>query len=115
MNFLIKNWDSILFIVLLIFTLYFLAKKGAKKKVYEILFYLVTIAEKEFGGGTGQLKYSAVSTWVYEKLPAVTRILFTNKQLDMMIEESVDRMKEYLESNINAQELVEGYKFNSAL
>lgn len=105
-DFIVSNWDSILFILLAIIALIFLYRRGAKKKVFEILFYLVTVAEEEFGGGTGQLKFAAVTTWIYERLPAITKLLFTAKQVDNMIEDAVERMKEYLESNSKARILI---------
>lgn len=105
-DFIVSNWDSILFILLAIIALIFLYRRGAKKKVFEILFYLVTVAEEEFGGGTGQLKFAAVTTWIYERLPAIAKLLFTAKQIDNMIEGAVERMKEYLESNSKARILI---------
>lgn len=105
-DFIVSNWDSILFILLAITALIFLYRRGAKKKVFKILFYLVTVAEEEFGGGTGQLKFAAVTTWIYERLPAITKLLFTAKQIDNMIEDVVERMKEYLESNSKAKILI---------
>lgn len=110
-NFLITHWDSISFLILLILFLLCLAKRGATKQVNEILFFLVTKAENEFGDGTGQLKYSAVTTWIYERLPTIVKFLFTAKQLDQMIEDAVIRMKEYLKSNSDAKELVDNFVF----
>ncbi len=106
-DFLVLNWDSVLFVIVAALILIFLYRKGAKKKVFEMLFYLVTIAEEEFGGGTGQLKFAAVTTWIYDRLPAITKILFTAKQIDNMIEEAVERMKEYLKTNEQARNLIE--------
>jgi len=106
-NFLIVNWDSVLVVVVAILALIYLYKRGAKKKVFKILFYLVTLAEEEFGGGTGQLKFAAVTTWIYERLPAITKLLFTTKQIDNMIEDAVERMKDYLKTNEQARNLIE--------
>lgn len=106
-SFIVSNWGSVLFILLAITALIFLYKRGAKKKVFKILFYLVTVAEEEFGGGTGQLKFAAVTTWIYERLPAITKLLFTTKQIDNMIEDAVERMKDYLKTNEQARNLIE--------
>lgn len=105
-DFIIANWDSVLIVILFILFLLVLVRKGAIKQVNEILFYLVTEAEKQFGGGTGQLKYAAVTAWLYEKLPAVVRLLFTTKQTDLLIENAVLRMKKYLDTNDNAKILI---------
>ena len=98
-EFIIKYWDSVLVVVLFILFLLVLIKK--------ILFYLVIKAEKEFGGGTGALKYAAVTTWLYERLPTIIRILFTEKQIDKLIEDAVGRMKTYFDTNYNARVLIE--------
>lgn len=105
-NFIITNWDSVLVVVLFILFLLVLIKKGAVAQVDEILFYLVSEAERQFGGGTGALKYAAVTAWLYERLPAVVRLLFTTKQIDLLIENAVLRMKKYLETNKDAKVLI---------
>lgn len=102
-NFFMTYWDSIMFALLFIGFILFLLHKGYVKQANEILFYLVTQAEKEFGGGTGQLKYAAVTTWLYEKLPAIAKILLTSDQIDILIESAVLRMKEYLDNNMQAR------------
>ncbi|XCH79077.1 MAG: phage holin, LLH family [Candidatus Dehalobacter alkaniphilus] len=104
--FLMANWDSILFVVVALVVLLVLLKKGYKARVAEVLFYLVTKAEQELGGGTGELKFAAVTTWLYEKLPAIAKLIFTKKQLDAMIEAAVTRMKEYLTVNESAKKLI---------
>ena len=106
-NFIIANWDSVLVVVLFILFLLILIKKGATTQVNEILFYLVIEAEAQFGGGTGVLKYAAVTTWLYERLPSIIKILFTSKQIDLLIENAVIRMKKYLDTNDNARILIE--------
>lgn len=108
-DFITTHWDSIAFAILFLLFLLLLVKKGAKKQVNKILFYLVTKAENEFGNGTGQLKYAAVTAWIYERLPSITKFLFTAKQIDKMIEDAVDRMKEYLSKNKEAKLLVDNY------
>lgn len=106
MEFLAQYWDSILVVVLFIVICIVLVKKGSAKYVKQMLFYLVTQAEAEFGSGTGDLKYAAVTTWLYEKLPAILKFFFTAKQIDAMIEAAVDQMKEYLQKNASAQAFV---------
>lgn len=105
-EFLMNNWDSVLVVVLFILFLLYLIKKGATRQVNQILFYLVIEAEATFGGGTGQLKYAAVVTWLYEKLPTIVKILFTEKQIDLLIENAVLKMKKYLETNMDAKILI---------
>ena len=77
-----------------------------KKQVAAILLYLVTKAEAEFGSGTGEIKKSAVATWIYERLPAFIRFFLSEAVISQMIEDAVAYMKEYLQNNTKAQELV---------
>lgn len=105
-DFIIQNWDSAVVVILFIMAMLVLLKKGATKQVNEILFFLVTEAEAQFGGGTGQLKYAAVVAWLYERLPVVVRMLFTAKQIDLLIENAVIRMKKYLDANKDAKILI---------
>lgn len=105
-KFIISNWDSILTIILFIVFLLFLIKKGATTQVSQILFYLVIEAEKQFGNGTGALKYAAVTTWLYERLPSIIKVLFTDRQIDQMIEKAVKDMKDYFDTNKNAELLI---------
>lgn len=105
-DFLTSNWDSVLVVILFLLLIVYLIKRGATKQVNEILFYLVTEAEATFGSGTGELKYAAVVAWLYEKLPTIIKILFTEKQIDNLIENAVSRMKEYLATNEKAKLLI---------
>jgi hypothetical protein len=105
-NFIITNWDSVLVVILFIVACIVLARKGSAVYVKQMLFYLVTQAEAEYGAGTGNLKYAAVTTWLYERIPAILKFFFTAKQIDKMIEAAVEQMKEYLKKNTSAQAFV---------
>lgn len=100
------NLIAVIILVVVVIALILLLQTKYKKYASEILLYLVIEAEKEFGGGTGQLKYSAVFTWLYEKLPTLAKIILPKKVISDLIETAVGKMKEYLESNIKASEFV---------
>jgi len=85
-----------------------LARLGYKRHVSEILFYLVVLAEKQFGGGTGEIKFAAVTAWIYERIPIALRLLFTQKEISNLIELAVTRMKDYLARNQKATEQITG-------
>ena len=106
MQFLLTHYPSIIAVAVFLALLFLLFKKGAKSQVKEILFYLVTQAEKQFGEKTGQLKYACVVTWLFERLPAVCRFFLTEKEISALIESAVERMKEYLSSNEKAKDIV---------
>lgn len=107
-DFVINYWSSILVVVLFVVACIVLIKKGYTKYVKQICFYLVCEAEEQFGNGTGTLKYAAVTTWLYEKLPLVCKWLFTEKQLDTLIETAVTEMKDWLSKNKEASNLIIG-------
>ena len=110
MKIIIENWEIILLIVIctvictaIIGILFY---TGNIKKIKQILLYLVTKAEQELGSGTGELKYAAVTTWLYERLPTIAKVFFTTKRIDALIEEAVSKMKQYLSENENAKRLI---------
>lgn len=61
-----------------------------------ILLHLVTEAEEKWGGGTGEIKFSAVAEALYDKLPSAARFLLSGKTIASLIESAVERMKQYL-------------------
>lgn len=105
-DFIVNYWSSILVVILFIVVCVILVKKGYAKYVKQICFSLVCDAESAFGSGTGALKYAAVTTWLYDKLPAVCKLLFTEKQIDAFIEDAVAKMKEWLKTNDKANALI---------
>lgn len=94
--------------LLIVIALVILLQTKFKKQAAEILLYLVTQAEAQLGGGTGQLKYSAVTMWLYEQLPGIARLLLPARVIDKLIEEAVEHMKTYLKENASAKVLVDG-------
>lgn len=101
-NFVVEHWSSLIALALLIVALVILVKRGYTKFAKQVVFFLVCEAESKFGSGTGTLKYSAVTAWLYEKLPLVCKLLFTEKQIDKMIEDAVTQMKEWLSTDEKA-------------
>lgn len=94
--------------LLILIALVILLQTKYKKQAAEVLLYLVTQAEAQLGAGTGQLKYSAVTMWLYEQLPGTARLLLPARVIDRMIEDAVEYMRGYLEENVNAKMIVEG-------
>lgn len=98
------NWENILVVIGFILLVIILIKKGLTNKVNTMALYLVAKAEEEFGGGTGLLKYAAVTTWIYDRLPSILKLLFTDSQIDKIIEGQLKKFKEYLENSISIEE-----------
>ena len=86
---------NIAIVLIAIFSLIWLWKKGYRKQVREILLILVIQAEKAWGSGTGAVKFSEV----YNKLPTIVTLLFTRNDIEQMINDAVEQMKRYIESN----------------
>ena len=86
--FLLANWDSVLVILAFLALIVVLVKRGETKVLNKVLFSLVTQAEKQFGGGTGKLKLAAVSDWIYQRIPAILKLLFIESMIETALEEA---------------------------
>ena len=93
---------NILIVLVAIFSLIWMWKKGYRKQVREILLILVIQAEKAWGRGTGAVKFSEV----YNKLPTIVTLLFTRNDIEQMINDAVEQMKKYIESNSAVRNLI---------
>lgn len=93
------NIGSILVVLLFIVGLLFMYKKGKKEFVRQVVLSLVVQAEKALGSGTGELKYAMVVENIYKVLPSILTILISEKELDKLIEDGVQYMKECLSSD----------------
>lgn len=99
LEFIKVNYDSILVGLVFIIGLLFLYKKGKKELVRKVILSLVVQAEKALGSGTGELKYAMVVENVYKVLPRILTVLISKKELDNMIESSVQYLEEYLKKD----------------
>ena len=86
-------------------------KKAAKAAVTENLRQLilgwVTDAEHDLGGGTGKLKASKVAAMIYKYIPDDLKPLFTQKEIQDMIDTVLTDAKKYWEKNGKAREYIE--------
>lgn len=115
LTFLAKNWDSVLVIVAFLALVVVLIKRGETKILKQILFNLVTQAEKQFGSGTGSLKYAAVADWIYQRIPAVLKLLFTSNDIEKMIEAALEEAKKAWGANENLKGYIETPSVESLL
>ena len=107
LEFLLANWDSVLVVLAFLVLIVVLIRRGETKVLKNILFSLVTQAEKQFGGGTGSLKFAAVSDWIYQRIPAVLKLLFTAKDIEKMIESVLEEAKQAWGANENLKDYIE--------
>ena len=114
-TFLAKNWDSVLVVVTFLAVVVVLIKRGETKILKQILFNLVTQAEKQFGSGTGSLKYAAVADWIYQRIPAVLKLLFTSSDIEKMIEAALEEAKKAWGANENLKGYIDTPSVESLL
>lgn len=115
LTFLAKNLDSVLVIVAFLAVVVVLIKRGETKILKQILFNLVTQAEKQFGSGTGSLKYAAVADWIYQRIPAVLKLLFTSSDIEKMIEAALEEAKKAWGANENLKGYIDTPSVESLL
>lgn len=108
LDFFATHWDSVLLVVLCVLALTMLYVMGQKKIVYKILYGLVTEAEKQFGGGTGELKQAYVMEKVYGVLPAVLKMIISAEQLGKWVDEALVFAKEKWKKNANIDDYING-------
>ena len=115
LTFLAKNWDSVLVVVAFLALVVVLINRGETKILKQILFNLVTQAEKQFGSGTGSLKYAAVADWIYQRIPAVLKLLFTSSDIEKMIEAALEEAKKAWGANENLKGYIDTPSVESLL
>lgn len=114
-QFLAANWDSVLVVLAFLVLVVVLIKRGETKVLKKILFNLVTQAEKQFGSGTGELKFAAVADWIYQRIPAVLKLLFTSSDIEKMIEAALEEAKKAWGANENLKGYIDTPSVESLL
>ena len=114
MKYVVENWFVIVALMAVVaaggYTIYVFVKMQSDKqlnKVREWLLYAVTKAEKELGGGTGQIKLRYVYDMFVARFTWFAKAI-SFEMFSMMVDEALDKMKEMLESNKAMQTLVSG-------
>ena len=107
LHFMLKYWDSVVLVAVVIGIILYLIKTGQTKILKKIAVRLVTEAEGELGNGTGIFKQAAVIEWLYDKIPAVLKIFFTQKDLEKLVDTVVEEVKKKWECNEHIQEYIE--------
>lgn len=98
-EFLVANWDSVAVVVVIIAVVIFLIVKKQWGVLDKMLFALVTWAEREYGGGTGNLKLAAVIEKIYPHIPAIIRLFLSTAALEKMIEKALEEAKKRWDQN----------------
>lgn len=113
MEFLINNWPIIVGIVAVIAVAALAVKTFLNypraeqlNKVKEWLLFAVIQAEKELGGGTGQIKLRYVYDMFVARFPAVAKFI-TFETFSYMVDEALVKMRHLLETNQKIEKYVE--------
>lgn len=114
MNWLIDNWFMLVVLAVIIAAIIVTIKKyfGLPKdeqlsKVREWLLYAVTMAEKEYGSGTGKLKLRYVYDLFLSKFNWIARVI-TFEKFSELVDKALDEMRPMLKQNERVAELVNG-------
>lgn len=112
MNYITENWFVLVGLMAVVaaggYAIYVFVKMPSDKqlcKVKEWMLYAVTKAEKELGGGTGQIKLRYVYDMFVARFTWLAKTI-SFEMFSMMVDEALDKMKTMLESNKAMQELV---------
>lgn len=95
MDFITTHWTSILVVVAFVALIVILALRGKKEIIYKMLYTLVTEAEKQYGSGTGSIKFAEVMTKIYALLPSIIRVFITYDTLASWIEKALADAKKH--------------------
>lgn len=116
MDFLINYWWIIVIgiaaIAVVVYAIYAFAKRPTSEqiqKVKEWLLYAVTEAEKELGGGTGQIKLRYVYDMFLSKFPFLTKVISFDT-FSTLVDEVLEKFRAMLESNNKLKDYVESGK-----
>ncbi len=116
MEWILNNWylivGAIAFLAVGVYELYRfygLPTSEQLAKVREWLVYAVTIAEKELGAGTGQIKLRYVYDLFLNKFPWLAKLL-SFEGFSKMVDEALEDMKHLIATNDHVNEFVEGGK-----
>lgn len=113
LNFFIENWYFIVTAIVMVvmagvicWNFFKLPTKEQIAKIKEWLLYAVTEAEKELGGGTGQLKLRQVYDLFVQRFPAVAAVISFDT-FSSWVDEALEQMREMLAKNEYAAAYVE--------
>lgn len=114
MEFISKNWTFIVIVVAavaigVVFAIRFFksSKEEQMKKIREWLVYATTIAEKELGGGTGQLKLRQVYDMFVGKFTWMAKVISFDK-FSELVDEALGDMNKLLQTNTAVSAFVNG-------
>lgn len=113
-EYLVQNWYVLVAIVAAIavggYVLYVfikMPKSTQLSKVKEWLLLAVTEAEKELGGGTGQLKLRYVYDMFIARFPYLAKLVSFDA-FSLLVDEVLEKFRDMMDTNTNVQKYVTG-------
>lgn len=88
--FIMKYGDVIVASLAAILGLAVAYKKRNLAGVKQMLFYVITAAEQEYGKGFGLVKKSEVAEFVWQHIPAPLQIIVSTKDVENLIEKALE-------------------------
>lgn len=106
LNFILMHLDSVLLVIAVLAAVIVLYVRGEKRILDVILFAAITEAERQYKGGTGVLKKSAVTAKIYSVIPAILKIILSEEQIGRWIETALEYAKKKWAENAAIAEYV---------
>lgn len=113
-NWMIENWYFILTALVMVgmagtvvFNFFSRPSKEQVNAIKKWLLYAVMEAERQMGGGTGQLKLRSVYDMFVGKFPAAAMVISFDT-FSSWVDAALEEMKEMLDTNAKAAAYVEG-------
>lgn len=98
----LNNTWAVAVLIIIVCVLYYVIKKG-KIGLYDAALYLVTVAEDEWGSGTGKIKFAQVLTTIKKMYP-ITTFFLKPDDINNIIEDALDEMKRIIASKKSKEE-----------
>lgn len=112
MNFIIENWYMIVAALAIgcvggiyIYRYFKMPTSEQLDKVRQWLLYAVTMAEAEFGGGTGKIKLRACWSEFITKFPTLAKVI-SFETFSALVDEALIEMRKMLSDNNAVKEIV---------
>lgn len=81
----------------------YIRSNGSEKILYKAALYLVSLAEEEWGSGTGKIKFAEVYIQLKKEYPLLT-LFVSEKTLTDLIENALTEMKKILKEKQEKEE-----------
>lgn len=106
LRWIVENADNIVTVIIIIAAIVTVIgtalKHGETKKITQEVLSMITNAENKNGPGTGDLKFSQVAESIYAHMPAGLKVFFTAKDIENLINKSVEAAKKYWDEHPDA-------------